>query len=113
MKTLLLALGLFLPVSLFATDDYTKMPIGDFYANGVGVEKDPSEAAKWFLKAAEQGDVIAERNLGICYYTSQIGTKTIDFEKEKKDQSEAVKWFLKAAGIMHLTEVKSWGKLAA
>ncbi len=36
--------------------------------NGVGVRQDYNEAFNWFEKAAEQGDVNAQFNLGIMYY---------------------------------------------
>jgi len=49
MKTLLLALGLLLTVSLFAADDYTKMSIGDL------------------RHAADGGDAHAAYQLGVYY----------------------------------------------
>jgi len=38
------------------------------YLNGQGVPQDYAEAAKWYRKAAEQGDVDALRILGLAYY---------------------------------------------
>jgi len=38
------------------------------YENGVGVGQDYAEAAKWYRRAAEQGDVDAARILGPAYY---------------------------------------------
>ncbi len=41
--------------------------IGFMYAYGTHVAEDFAEAAKWFRKAAEQGDSFAEKALGIFY----------------------------------------------
>ncbi len=35
--------------------------------NGLGVVQDHKEAVKWYRKAAEQGYVFAQENLGIMY----------------------------------------------
>lgn len=37
------------------------------YDNGDGVPKDPTETVKWYRKSAEQGDAIAQVNLGYMY----------------------------------------------
>jgi hypothetical protein len=37
------------------------------YANGDGVPKDSAEAVKWYRKAAEQGNAVAQNNLGAMY----------------------------------------------
>ena len=50
--------------------------------------KDWREAAKWYLKAAEQGDTKAQKNLGVMY---RSGKGVV------KDDKEAVKWYRKAA----------------
>jgi TPR repeat protein len=47
-----------------------------------------SEAAKWYLKAAEQGLAFAQGDLGVMYYEG-IGVP--------QDYSEAAKWYCKAA----------------
>ena len=41
------------------------------YANGEGVSQDLHEAAKWYRKAAEQGDVDAQYNLGNMFRTGE------------------------------------------
>jgi hypothetical protein len=41
--------------------------LGTYCANGFGAEKDEAEAAKWYRKAAEQGNVDAQNKLGDCY----------------------------------------------
>ena len=58
------------------------------YAEGEGVEQDYTEAAKWFRKAAEQGDAVAQYTLGIMYSEG---------EGVSQDYKKAVKWFRKAA----------------
>lgn len=58
------------------------------YNNGQGVRQSYSETAKWWLKAANQGDASAQYNLGILYVNGQ-GVQQSD--------SEAAKWWLKAA----------------
>lgn len=46
----------------FAQDD-----IGIMYAKGYGVAPDPSVAAQWFARAAEQGHPCSQYHLGLCY----------------------------------------------
>jgi TPR repeat protein len=58
------------------------------YSKGEGVTKDFSEAAKWYRKAADQGDAKAQSMLGFIYYQGEGITK---------DFSEAIKWWNKAA----------------
>ena len=55
---------------------------------GDGVPADKTEAAKWYRKAAEQGDAIAQCSLGNLYYGG---------DGVPVDKTEAVKWWRKAA----------------
>lgn len=57
-------------------------------ATGDGVPQDHEEAAKWFLKAAEQGHDWAQYNLG---YACESGNGV------PQDHGEAMKWYKKAA----------------
>ena len=41
----------------------TQKSLGDLYNEGKGVEQDQSEAAKWYMKAAKQGDTEARDRL--------------------------------------------------
>jgi hypothetical protein len=58
------------------------------YAKGIGVLADPAHAAAWYLKAAEQGDVAAQVNLGRALFFGRGVTR---------DRAEAVRWYLSAA----------------
>ena len=62
--------------------------LGACYKNGIGVEKDPAEAVKWYRKAADQGIAKAQYNLGACY---ESGTGV------ERDPAEAARWFRMAA----------------
>jgi TPR repeat protein len=54
------------------------------YASGQGVPRDYVEAAKWYRLAADQGDALAETNLGLMY---NFG------DGVPQDYAEAVKWY--------------------
>jgi S1-C subfamily serine protease len=52
------------------------------------VAKDDAEAVRWYQKAAEQGEALAQYNLGVLY-ANGIGVQ--------KDAAEAVRWYRRAA----------------
>jgi TPR repeat protein len=58
------------------------------YENGFGVTKDMKQAAKWYRKAAEQGDAGAQYNLGVLYGQG---------DGVPKDLKQAAEWYRKAA----------------
>jgi S1-C subfamily serine protease len=58
------------------------------YINGEGVPQDDAEAVKWYRKAADQGDAVAQNNLGACYDNGQ---------GVPQDHAAAVRWFRSAA----------------
>jgi len=63
--------------------------VGCFYITGdQGVSPSSTEAAKWFLKAAEQGDVVAQNNIAKLY---------ADGNGVAKNEAEAAKWYRRAA----------------
>jgi TPR repeat protein len=45
--------------------------LGMMYRKGEGVPKDDAEAAKWFRKAADQGDANAHSTSGSCAPTEK------------------------------------------
>lgn len=62
--------------------------MGLSYENGRGVERDPTQAAVWYHKAADQGLADAQFNLGNLY---------LNASGVPKDPVEAVRWFRRAA----------------
>ncbi|MBQ2885264.1 MAG: sel1 repeat family protein [Alphaproteobacteria bacterium] len=62
--------------------------LGYCYFHGKGVEKNYSEAVKWYRKAAERGLSTAQYNLAQCY---EFGLGI------QEDYTEAIKWYRKAA----------------
>ena len=96
--------------------------IGFLYENGLGTEKDMSQAAHWFGLAAAQGDPDGEFDLAMCYlhgegveqdqtlvrkwFSSALkhgdGGRSLNgigltYEDGQKDYAEAFRWYLKAA----------------
>lgn len=63
--------------------------MAEAYDNGLGVAQDKTEAAKWYSKAADQGDKHAQLMLALIYYYPGTGVPM--------DKKEAAKWFTKAA----------------
>ena len=59
--------------------------LGNDYASGRGIERNPAEAVKWWRKAAEKGHAQAQHNLGVAYAGSG-----------NANRDEAAKWFRKA-----------------
>lgn len=74
------------------------------YRKGCGVEKNISEAIKWFHKAAEQGVADAQYNLGLSYELGYGIEKSI---------TDAIKWYLEAAKRDHIGAQHSLGMLYA
>jgi len=62
--------------------------IGYFYQNGIGVDRDPERAAKWFERAVAGGLTSAKVNLGVAYVRG-LGVR--------KDPGFAVQLFREAA----------------
>jgi hypothetical protein len=57
-------------------------------AKALGVDRNIVEAYRWCRQAAEQGDPVAMRNVGLAYH---------DGDAVKKDDKQAFAWFEKAA----------------
>jgi TPR repeat protein len=63
--------------------------LGTIYANGLGVPKSETEAAKWYRLAADKGDAQAQNGLGVLYYSGH---------GVLQDYTEALRWYRLAAG---------------
>src|SRR5580692_4541515 len=59
-----------------------------FFFGNFGVAKDEVEAVKWYRKAADQSNDVAQFRLGECYHQGK---------GVARDFVEAVKWYRKAA----------------
>ena len=69
-------------------DKYSQNKLGNYYFSGKKVRKDITKAKYWFKKAAENGFVTSQENLGAVYF------------KEKKF-ANALIWYTKAAQSNH------------
>ena len=58
------------------------------YADGEGVAEDDKAAVQWFTRAAEQGNAVAQNNLGAMYANG---------EGVAEDDETAVQWYRRAA----------------
>ena len=58
------------------------------YSKGWGVTPDSKEAAKWWRRAAEQGEAVSQYNLGLMYEQGR---------RIRQDKNEAIKWYRKSA----------------
>ena len=114
--------------------------MGRAYENGRGVEKNLTEAKKWYLKAANQGHEESIEILRERFATQLEPSLSIDDLRLKayahfshRNYAEAVKWYLKAAELgdpfsqytlanlyvdghgvdKNLTEAKKWYQKAA
>ena len=78
------------------------------YYNGKGVAQDYTKAVYWYTKSAEQGNAIAQVNLGNIYkngtpiYSKTVvvnadGSKTENVIGIAKDHKKAIYWYTKAA----------------
>ena len=63
------------------------------YSKGHGVHQSDKEAVTWYRKAADQGHVNAQFNLGVKYVNGQ---------GVPKSDKEALKWYQKAANQGHI-----------
>ena len=82
----------------------SQLELGKCYFNGTGVEKDLSEALKWYKKAAEMGDDDAQNLLGECYL---LGNGV------EKDEKEAIKWYRLSANNGNTNAKEHLNKLLA
>lgn len=68
--------------------------VGAMYAAGEGVKRDPAEALKWFLRAAEKGHVLATKVLAQAYMKGELGV-----DEAKRGGPEALRWVRRAADL--------------
>jgi TPR repeat protein len=64
--------------------------LGFIYEGGTGVAADDTKAARWFAKAADQGDLIGETHLANVYYHGRA---------VPQDLAEAARWYRKLADL--------------
>lgn len=69
-------------------DPEAQVKYGLILAKGLGTERDPAAAFKWFQKAADQGNVEAFYCMGVAYDVGDAG---------KQDFRSAAEWYRKAA----------------
>jgi TPR repeat protein len=62
--------------------------LGAFYAEGLGVAKDPAAAVAWYRKAAAMGNKESLLRLGSAYYAGR---------GVPKDLSQSIEWYTKAS----------------
>ena len=72
------------------------------YLKGLGARQNYTEAIRWYRKAAEQGVVKAQYNVGVAY---EMGRGVA------KDHAQAVMWYRKAAGQGHARALERLRKL--
>ena len=72
-----------------AGDAAAQVLAGESYAAGKGVERDLKQAAEWYRKAAEKGDVAGQIHLAALYRDGGKGFA--------RDMVQAAAWFRKAA----------------
>lgn len=65
-----------------------QLALGAAYEIGFGVPQDTSQAAVWYRRAAEQGELLAQSALGALYFGGQ---------GIPKDETQAALWIRKAA----------------
>jgi TPR repeat protein len=71
-------------------DAAAQVAVGEDYAVGKGVARDYKQAAEWYRKAADEGDVAGEMHLAALYRDG--GGKYFP-----RDMAQAAEWYRKAA----------------
>ena len=72
-----------------AGDAAAQVLVGESYAAGKGVERDLKQAAEWYRKAAETGDVAGQLHLAALYRDGGKGFV--------RDMAQAAEWYRRAA----------------
>lgn len=93
---------------------------GRLYEIGQGVNRDHEEAMVWYLRAANQGDVNAQFNIGSFYYYAQDYVQAMEWYEKAADQGYAPAQF--SIGVFFdkgdvnwrdYTQAMTWYKKAA
>lgn len=66
--------------------------LGNMYANGEGVKRDPTEARKWIMRAAEKNHPRATTTLAQAYISGGLG-----LDAQERNGEEARRWVTRAA----------------
>jgi uncharacterized protein len=86
-----------------AGDAKMQRDLGNRYLHGIGVERDPIEARRWYVLAAGQGDGLAAYELGLIYENG-LGVSS--------DKREAGRWFAigaRAGNAESIAKAKKYG----
>lgn len=86
-----------------AGDAKMQRDLGNRYLHGIGVERDPVEARRWYVLAAGQGDGLAAYELGLIYENG-LGVSS--------DKREAGRWFAigaRAGNAESIAKAKKYG----
>jgi TPR repeat protein len=84
-------------------DPATQVQVGDSYAEGKGVAHDLNQAAEWYRKAADKGDLAGEMHLAALYRDGGKGFP--------RDMVQAAAWYRKAAEQGDVTAQATLGLL--
>ena len=84
-------------------DPRSQHSLGTLYLQGRGTEKDPEEAARWLLLAAQAGIAGSQAQLGMLYSQG---------EGVEEDPEEAARWLRKAAVQGHPMAQATLGVMA-
>ena len=71
-------------------DTAAQVQVGEAYAEGRGVARDPKLAVEWYAKAADKGSVSAELHLAVMYRDGEG-------KDLARDPQQAAAWYRKAA----------------
>lgn len=81
--------------SMAANDGHTQAQafLGYCYAEGLGTKQSDADAVKWYRKAADNGNVTGQYNMGVVHHKAMHGLP--------QDNVEALRWFKMAAAQGH------------
>lgn len=82
--------------------DRAQYRIGKYFEDGIIVERDMGEAAKWYQKAADQGNWSAQDRLGEVY--EKLYRKTLD----ERHLRLSLKWYYKSRKDNHIIDLGNW-----